>query len=234
MTAPGVSSGTSTPAALGHVGQKTAHQSVAEALRHAILGGELVGGARLVQSDLAARMGVSITPVREAMRQLATEGLIRLDSYRGAVVLAPNLEEIREVYELLATLNPLATRKAVERITGEELRHARTMAEAMENTREMAEWTRLNREFHLALYRAAGSPRLLSIITSLSDSAAAQVALSLKKGARSMTESDAEHLRLLEAFESRDVELAVHVSGEHLQRTLRAVENALAENAADA
>jgi DNA-binding GntR family transcriptional regulator len=233
MTASGAPADALRHAALSNVGQKTAHESVAEALRNAILSGDLAGGARLVQTDLASRLGVSITPVREAMRQLATEGLIRFDSYRGTVVLAPSLEEIREVYELLSTLNPLATRKAVHSITTEELRQARSLAQSMEETPEVGDWIRLNREFHLVLYRAARSPRLLSIISSLSDSATAQIALGLKQGARSRAESNAEHTQLLEAFEARDTELAVSVSNGHLEKTLRALESTLPDGTTD-
>ncbi|MFK4274131.1 GntR family transcriptional regulator, partial [Streptomyces milbemycinicus] len=138
-------SSASSQASLGNVRQRTAHETVVEALRHAILSGELPGGTRLVQSELAGRLGLSITPVREAIRQLATEGLIQLDSYRGAVVLTPAEEEMREVYDLLLTLTPMAARRAAERITEVELEQARSLAREMARTEDVAGWVLLHR-----------------------------------------------------------------------------------------
>ncbi|MGW4033810.1 GntR family transcriptional regulator [Streptomyces sp. NPDC004838] len=212
------SSAESARLSLGNVGQRTAHEAVVETLRGAILGGELPGGTRLVQSELASRLGVSITPVREAIRQLATEGLIRLDSYRGAMVLTPELEEIQEVYELLLVLTPLATRKAVEQISDSDLHRARQLMGEMARTADTAAWVLLNRQFHAVLYGAARSPRLLSILTTLSDTATAQVAISLRNGDEGREASNADHMYLLESFERRDVERAVEATRRHLER----------------
>jgi DNA-binding GntR family transcriptional regulator len=67
--------------------RRTAHEYVRNSLREGILRGSLVGGTRLVQSEIASELEVSTTPVREALRDLATEGLVQLDAHRGAVVL---------------------------------------------------------------------------------------------------------------------------------------------------
>ncbi|GHJ34191.1 GntR family transcriptional regulator [Streptomyces hygroscopicus subsp. sporocinereus] len=210
-------SSASSQVSLGNVRQRTAHETVVEALRHAILSGELPGGTRLVQSELAGRLGLSITPVREAIRQLATEGLIQLDSYRGAVVLTPAEEEMREVYDLLLTLTPMAARRAAERITEVELEQARSLAREMARTEDVAGWVLLHRRFHLVLYGAARSPRLLSIVTSLSDAAAPQIALSLREDASSRPWIDAGHAHLVDSFASRDPQRAVEAMLDHLQ-----------------
>ena len=92
-------------------GRRTAHEFVKDSLRRAILRGDLSGGARLIQADLAAMLNVSTTPVREALRDLATEGLITLDRHRGGVVRELNwLELMEEIRLIRQQLEPLAVR----------------------------------------------------------------------------------------------------------------------------
>jgi len=82
-------------------GHRTAHEFVKESLRRAILRGDLSGGERLIQADLATMLNVSTTPVREALRDLATEGLITLDRHRGGVVREPDWAEIGDADALI-------------------------------------------------------------------------------------------------------------------------------------
>ena len=204
--------------------RRTAHEDVTESLRNAILGGALPGGTRLVQADIAAELGVSNTPVREAMRQLATEGLIQFDPFRGAVVRTPTLEEVQEVYELRLVLEPLIIRKSVERMTSSALQSAWALQRAMEDVSDVAEWVQLNRKLHNSLADAARSPRAAVIVRSLQDAAAPQVALSIKADMRRMTDGNAEHAALLEAIEKRDADRAAAVTSAHLQATVLAIE----------
>lgn len=209
---------------LGDVERRTAHESVAKMLRQAVLSGVLPAGTRLVQAELAAQFGVSNTPVREAMRQLAAEGLLRFDSYRGAIVRAPTLDEVREVYELRMLLEPVAMRKAVQRLTPVELVRARQLQQDMVSTKDVGAWVLLNRRFHGSLIESAGSPRLASIIASLEDTATSQVALSIKADFRRMTDGNDEHQAILRAVEARDEDLVVELVSEHLRSTVEAVE----------
>lgn len=210
---------------LGDVQRRTAHESVTEALRQAVLGGLLPAGTRLVQAELAAEFGVSNTPVREAMRQLAVEGLIKFDSYRGAVVRSPSLDEVREVYEVRLLLEPVAMRKAVEQITPAELEQARELEAEMARTVDVGTWVLLNRRFHGTLIAAARSPRLASIIAGLEDAATPQVALSIKADFRRLTDGNTEHREILQAVEDRDADQVVKLISEHLRATVRAVES---------
>ena len=215
---------TSLFAQVGDAERRTAHESVLLALRRAILSGILPGGTRLVQADLAAQLGVSNTPVREAMRQLATEGLIQFDSYRGAVVHTPTMEEVREIYEARLLLEPMVIRKTVERITGSELRQARAIQEEMTQIRDVGTWVLLNRRFHGTLI-GSRSPRLASIISGLQDAATPQVALSIKANFARLTDGNDEHLQILDAVESRDPDLAAETVTAHLRGTVRALES---------
>jgi DNA-binding GntR family transcriptional regulator len=213
--------------------RRTAHETVAATLRRAILSGELPGGTRLVQADLADQLGMSNTPVREAMRELATEGLIRLDSYRGAVVHQPTPAEIIESYELTSLLEPTAVRRAAERITPEELERLRSLVAAMRTIDDVGEYVEVNRQFHTSMHQASGSPRLASILESLHNTGTLHTAGIIKRGLRSMRDSDAEHERILSALERRDGEEAAALIDAHLQKTLDAVKTTLSDGHAE-
>src|SRR5690349_13342936 len=93
--------------------------AVAERLREMILSGELPGGTRVRQMDIAERFGVSSTPVREAFTALAREGLVRQDTHKGVVVQQPSIEDVRENYEIRMALESLAVERAATRISEE-------------------------------------------------------------------------------------------------------------------
>lgn len=212
--------------ALPDVQRRTAHESVLATLRHAILTGQLAGGTRLVQADIAAQLGVSNTPVREAMRQLASEGMIRFDSYRGAVVHTPTVQEVLEVYEVRLLLEPVAVRKAATRIEVKQLDEAARLHVAMRSTRDIAEWVAHNLAFHRVILDAAGSSHMASILSGLEHTATAHVALSLKADPRRMARGNREHAQILKALRRKDADMAAQLVTEHLESTVRAVESA--------
>src|SRR3990172_11947171 len=93
--------------------RQTAHEFVRGVLRRAILNGELASGSRLVQAELAAMLDVSTTPVREALRDLATEGLVQFDPHRGAIVSELSSEDVHAISAFRTVLDPLALGRAV-------------------------------------------------------------------------------------------------------------------------
>ncbi|SEF86028.1 DNA-binding transcriptional regulator, GntR family [Nonomuraea solani] len=204
---------------------RTAHAFVYETLRRAILGGDLPLGYRLVQADIAAQLKVSITPVREALRDLAGAGLVRIDAHKGAIIRELDLSEVREIYELRRMLEPVSIRKAVERITDEELDRAARLRELMAAERDPGQWVELNRQFHAVFSDAARSPRLCAILTGLRDGAAVYVGLSLRGQERARREeADRDHRELLAAFRERRAEAAVEIAIRHLNSTMTAIE----------
>jgi DNA-binding GntR family transcriptional regulator len=209
---------------LADVAHRTAQERVEEVLRQAILRGELGPGEPLVLEELSAELGVSRTPIREAMRALSSEGLVDMDSFRSAAVHTPTLEEAREIYDLRLLLDPIAVRRAVERITPEELETAQAIHETMLGTDDLGEWVDANREFHRVLQQAARSQRLSTIIDSLRNSAAMQVALSLKAESSQVEQANADHEKILQAFRDRNVDAAVRLTEDHLRNTLRVIE----------
>jgi DNA-binding GntR family transcriptional regulator len=218
---------------LAGVEKQTAHASVLDTLRRAILGGVLEAGTPLVQAELSARLGVSKTPIREAIRDLAAEGLIDFGSYRSSVVHTPTIEEAREIYDLRLLLEPIAVRKAVANITDAEVAEAERLAKAMSRTRDVAEWVNLNRVFHEILTKPASSPRLVSLIEGLRDAAALQIAWSFKARGSLMESANADHDLIVDAYRQRDADAAVEASEHHLRATLETVEHHERERAGD-
>lgn len=204
--------------------RRTAHETVLDTLRKAILGGTIEAGTPLVQAELSTLLGVSKTPIREAIRDLAAEGLIDFDSYRSSVVHTPTLEEARDIYELRLTIEAIAVRKSIAAISDGEIDRADELRVSMEHTTDVGEWVELNRQFHDVLTGAGASRRLLAIITSLRNAAALQVAWSLKGQPPRMTRANEDHARLVEAYRRRDAEAAVAVAEQHLRSTLDAIE----------
>jgi DNA-binding GntR family transcriptional regulator len=196
-------------------GRRTAHEFVKESLRRAILRGDLSGGARLIQADLASMLNVSTTPVREALRDLATEGLITLDRHRGGVVRELDWQEMEEIRMIRHQLEPLAVRLVVERITDEELSEAERLRQRMAKERDLGNWVELNTQFHLVFHESTGVKRLASILKGFEESSTVYVAQAQRWHPEIRRRADDEHQALIEAFRSRDTERAAAVMQGH-------------------
>jgi DNA-binding GntR family transcriptional regulator len=130
-------------------------------VRARILSGELAGGSRLPQNALAGELGVSRTPLREALRRLSSEGLVVLEANRGATVAQHDLSDMLHAWRARLVLEPAAARLAAEvRVPEalERMRHA--VARQRRVADDVGESFAVNREFHLALVAAAGNPHL--------------------------------------------------------------------------
>ena len=215
------------PRALAPAGRsRTAHEYVRTTLRAAVLDGRLQGGERLLQTELAQQLGVSTTPVREALRDLATEGLVIFDAHRGALVRALDIGEVRELYELRMTLEPLMVRRVIAAITPEQLARAEDLQRRMEQPCDTSTWSELNRSFHAIFSEIDDSSRLSSILAGLRDSAAPYVALSLAARPQQVGEANIEHAQLLDLYRRKALDEAVTLTLDHLRSTLAAIEQA--------
>lgn len=207
--------------------RRTAHELVRETLRRAILRGTVTGGTRLVQAEIAEQLGVSTTPVREALRDLATEGLIDLDAHRGATVHRLDERELREIYWLRTLLEPEAMRRAAEALEAGALEHAEQVQRQMDDESDVGLWADLNREFHGTLVAGLQLPRLRSILQSLQDGAAPYVGLLLQQRVDAFTaEANAEHSELLDALRDHDGDRAAAITKHHLAQTLESLQAA--------
>jgi DNA-binding GntR family transcriptional regulator len=194
---------------------RTAHEFVRETLRRAILRGDLEGGSRLIQADLAAQLEVSTTPVREALRDLATEGLITLDRHRGGVVRELNWDDMDEIRRIRERLDPLAVPMAADRISEEALRQAEQLCDRMDEDADLADWVDLNRRFHFLFHEATGAPRLTAILKGLEEAAALYVAQAQRWHPEIRRRANDVHRALVAACRDRDGERAVAVMAGH-------------------
>lgn len=184
-------------------------------LRELIISGELAASEPLRQRDLAARFGVSQTPVREALRRLESEGLVINDPHRGATVAASRNGMVHDNSLLRATLEPLGARLAAEAVTEEQLVRLHELNDAMLASQEdHARFSALNREFHFAIYEAASSPMLLSMMRLLW-----QAMPEGPKVTRPHAESAAQHQELIDALTARDPERAAEITRVHILST---------------
>ena len=132
-------------------------------LRRAILKGELKPGERLMEIQLAQRLGVSRTPVREAIRKLELEGLVNMMPRRGAVVAEITLQDLEDVLEVRAVLEELAVQKACENITEDQLRDLKKAANDFKRSLEddnLLACVETDMAFHEIIYSAANNRRL--------------------------------------------------------------------------
>jgi DNA-binding GntR family transcriptional regulator len=188
---------------------RTAQDLVKETVRRAILRGDLPGGARLVQADLANQLGVSTTPIREALRDLAGAGLITLDRNRGGVVRELNLQELEEIREITEQLRRLAVTLAVHGITDEHLREAEELADQMDAETDLASWVDLNLRFHFIFFEATGRDRLTAILKSLEEATTLYVAQVQQWHPEFRSGANAIHRSLIAAYRARDIDAAV-------------------------
>lgn len=143
---------------------------IAADLREAIVSGEIEKGTRLYQDELAARFSTSITPVREALRQLHAEGLVALESHRGVTVSAPDVEQITGTYVLRRLIEPFAVERAAARLSRQDFARAGRINEqllAAQTGGDQQLARRLNREFHFLFYDACGLPTVTAEIARL-------------------------------------------------------------------
>lgn len=206
----------------------TAQQVAYNSLRRRIVRGTLAPNTRLLQTEVAAQLSLSTTPVREALRRLASEGLVRIDAHRGAVVRGLNVDELTEIYELRMVLEPLAVRKAAMRMSAAELTRAEALCQKMDELDDPATWAEANRDFHAILTEAARSPYLVDILEGLRDKSMPYVRLSAKLRGSFSSAANAEHWQLLDACRRRDPDRAAEIETRHLEATRDVVTKATA------
>lgn len=202
--------------------RQTMQESAVDHLRHLILSRQLQPGERLVQDELAGRLGVSRTPVREALHKLASEGLVTFSSYKGASVADFSLSELEDIYTVRSALESHAAYLAAQRITNEELEQLEVLLRQIEEAFQEKDFLHLlevHHQFHASICTAAKRQRLCKLaiqhleLTDLYQ----RMALSLGRGAKNPV---VEHEEMLETLRRRDADAACHLIRVHLQMTV--------------
>lgn len=208
---------------LGTARRVTAVDFVRESLRSAILRGDLPGDTRLVQTEIATQLGMSTTPVREAMRDLASEGLITLDSHRIGTVRRPDWEEMEEIVEVRRALERLAVERAMAGMTTEQREKALGLADELAEEEDVGSWVQKNCDFHSIFHRATTTSRLGSFLVALETAGAVFVAQAQHLHPEIRRRAVRDHYALLDAFEAGDVEEAVRIQLEHVSLPIEAL-----------
>jgi DNA-binding GntR family transcriptional regulator len=192
-----------------------------EAVRSGIIAGRYLAGARLTEQEIATAVGVSRTPVREALRRLDAEGLVDFTPNLGAVVTTWTEEDSDEVFDLRAMLESHGVRRATTRATAEQIAELKRLAEAQ--LRESVERRAghleriadLNSQFHRRLQEAAASARLGRALAALIE-APLMMRTFQKYTPEDLQRSAQHHLEIVRALEARDPEWAASVMLSHI------------------
>lgn len=199
---------------------------VYEKLKDAILSGSFDSGEHLVESELAARLQVSRTPVREALRRLESEGILEARHRQGLVVKSHSPDQIREIYLIREALEGLAASFAVRNATDEDIADLEELVRDMEAVADdpnalAEEIFEAHRRFSEALNRSSHMPTLVGIIESLRGQISRFRRVSLR-GEERKAQARIEHRQLLEALKKRDEEAIVALTRKHIRGALDA------------
>lgn len=215
---------------------RTKSEAAYDALREAILDRRFHPGQRLILTELAAQLGMSLTPVRDALRVLAAQGLVHQDNNRGTWVAEYSAARAEEIYQLRLLLEPHAIALAAELITDEamdEIDEILAAFDAAYESGKYADLPALNTAFHHRIYTASDSPYLLQFIDRLWNIIPYQSTSVVSHPGR----SDADHHAIVDALHRRDAEGARQAMSRHISNarteTIERLENAGGESDAD-
>ncbi len=203
--------------ALGH---STRAEAATEELRRRILSGELVEGFQLKQDLIADEFGISRIPVREALVQLESEGLVKIVPHKGAVVSELSTAEIAELFHLRALIEPHLLRRSIPRLTRDDFeRLDKILAEygAELSARQPQRWGELNAELHEILLYRADRPKTLAIITGLLRQTDRYARVQLSINAASIERAQAEHEELVALCRRGDAKHASSLLKKHIE-----------------
>ncbi len=208
---------------------KPLREIVLDSLREAIISGLLKPGERLMEAQVAEDMGVSRTPVREAIRKLELEGFVVMIPRKGAYVAGISLKDITEVFEIRAALEALAAGLAAERMTEEEMEKLERQLVKEAEITDLADLDTLvtvDSDFHDLVYQASRNERMVQIINNLREQIQRFRMTSLAYPGR-MHEALAEHKKIVEALAERNVALAQQLALEHIENAENSMLEAL-------
>lgn len=194
-------------------------------LRQAILRGELKPGERLMEIQLANKLGVSRTPIREAIRKLELEGLVLMIPRRGAEVAEITEKNLRDVLEVREALEVLSVQLACEHITQEQVKDMKAAASAFKSVLKSGDVTKIAEadvHFHDVIALATGNQKLIQILNNLREQMY-RYRVEYLKNEKIYTQLLEEHEKLIEAIETRQKDAAVRIVCQHIDNQAEAI-----------
>lgn len=207
---------------------KPLREIVLEALREAIISGVLEPGERLMEIQLAEEMGVSRTPVREAIRKLELEGFVIMIPRKGAYVAGVSHKDVKDVFEIRAALEGLAAGLAAEKVTEEEIEQMERALHYEQEPKTVEEMVESDTDFHALLYKASRNERLIQILANLREQIQRFRTTSLAVPGR-VKNAIQEHRAMVDAIARHDVEEAQRLATEHIESAANVMFEALRE-----
>ena len=196
----------------------TLHMQIADSLREMIMTGQLKEGDKVNENRLCAVMEISKTPLREALRVLSSEGLIRLVPNRGSFVTKPSMDEIREMFDVMSLLEGFCARVATEKMNARSFARLEKLHAGLEEKyrrRDQEGYIRINNQYHAFLQELAGNRTMNGIVNGLRKKILLYRFQSLNLPER-FDASIHEHRCLLEAFRNKDPMQAEALMKTHL------------------
>lgn len=230
---PRLTAGRSAPAlrsGASRVDRAALHARAAERLRAMIVRGDLAPGEAIGEAELCAALGMSRTPLREALKLLAAERLVDLRANRSARVAPLRAEETDELFEAVAGIERVAAELAARRADARALRGLRALQDRIERHRgrgELADYFAVNQRIHREIVAAAGNAALAAAHGSLLARAERARLFAIAASSERWSESVDEHRQVLAALEARDAERAGRALERHVLRTGEAIRAAL-------
>jgi len=212
--------------------RRTLATEVYDLLKWDILTCELLPGQMISESDLVRQFEVSKTPIREALKMLTQEGLVRSMPSIGYVVAPIDLDELQEIYDMQKILETAAVERAIERITDEELdRLEELVGESfiLSDKESIIRWFKSNTEFHIAIAEASGNRRLVEALRNVLEEMFRPGFLAELYSGVNTEVFIADHRRIVEALRRKDAKLAVEWLTRQSEIGITAVIDALAK-----
>ncbi|WP_066062203.1 GntR family transcriptional regulator [Neobacillus soli] len=193
-------------------------------IKDLILEGEFKTGDRLVERELAERLNISRTPIREALFRLESQGFVKTVPRKGVIVADISEKEIIEVFTILSSLEVLAAKLAVQKLDdetkGKFIEYSSKVADCLESG-EYTDYSNLHGELNHLLYSSAKNAKLYEILSGLSDYIRAFAKTGYKNPGRP-EKSMEEHLRIMEAICNQEIEMAEYLTKIHIENSRKA------------
>ncbi len=197
----------------------TSHR-IAAALKEEILSGLYPPGVRIRQEDIAEQYGASRSPVREALRMLDAQGLIKLVAHTGAWIAELSLSECEEMYQIRERIEPLILHMSIPNLSADVIEELQRLATAMEENRDIETFLKLDREFHLLTYSGAQTALLGEMVDRLWNTTQHyRRAYTKLLAGNGFKPALYEHFLMLSAIKKLDVEDAERILYGHIRRT---------------